>query len=369
MDNQNNNVIKPSINVNGEEVKQENNVNTNKPKKKFNPIVVVIALVVVIGFIGGYFFLNGNSSSGPTKKEEKQDEKITFDTDYDWANKYGEYLNDYFENFDKIDIAFAELNSNTSGPELIVRYTDRDVEMSDILYLKNNEVFKTRQYSNAKFYLITPVTLEQVEWYLYIGDNRFGKYTIASQLIDGTALDATIKATNEDEVSQYNKDYVHSKYELVFYEIEKGTFKDDYLTKVKRYEDDRNNEDEAIRTLKEDRLKYISDNNIDISSATLLKVNNYTLEFGIYLGNIYSSTDGNIESTTDNLVLNALDGLIYKGENHKFTVAGNTLTLDDGTVFTAIGNNQLQTVVENVGPVIYKIPEPGDNQVNSNLTN
>ena len=151
-------------------------------------------------------FFGGSKGKSPLKGNDNKEEKITFDTSYEWANTYGLYIQDYFENIDKFDIAFVDL-TNDEVPELVMNYVDKaGEEATDILFIKNGEVSKTRTYNNTRLYLITPVNIEEVLWYLYIGNNTYGKYTIASQLIDGTALDATIKATNDDEVKKYNSD-------------------------------------------------------------------------------------------------------------------------------------------------------------------
>lgn len=394
MNNQNDNVIRPNFNHDSNQVVNSNdtavtgdgnsnvtnastNTNTtvttnpvgqsNKGKKKFNPLVVVIALVVVIVLVGGYtMFFGGSKGKSPLKGNDNKEEKITFDTDYEWANTYGLYIQDYFENIDKFDIAFVDL-TNDEVPELVMNYVDKaGEEATDILFIKNGEVSKTRTYNNTRLYLITPVNIEEVLWYLYIGNNTYGKYTIVSQLIDGTALDATIKATNDDEVKKYNSDYVHSNYELIFYEIEKDTFKDDYLTKVQRYEDDTNNINNEIEKLKENRNKYITDNNIDVTQEKVIKLNDYTLEIGEYKGELFSSINGEIESTEDILRITSLNTLYYNNVELTFTVVGNTLSCNDGTIFTVVGNNQLQIMDEDTGPVTYAIPKPEDDKKNSN---
>ncbi len=357
MDNQNNNVIKPSSeNLNNGEVQTPSTQEVKPQKKKLNPLIIVIALVVV-GAIVVMFFFSGKSGTVNKKQNNKKDETIKFETEYEWANKYGEYLNSYFENLDKLDIAFVELTGDDI-PELVLQYKDNtDNEAMEVLYLKNGDVSKTRTYNNARLYLITPVNVENVLWYIYIGTSDYGKYTILAQLIDGTALDATIKATNNDEVNKFKSDYIHSDYDLTYYEIEKKTFKEDYLTKVDRYEKDNEKTLEKINNLKETRNKYIIDNKIDVNATGTIQLNNYTLQVGVYEGVIHKADE---TEEKDTLEIKSLNSLVYKGKELTFSIAGNTLTCSDGTVFTADGNNQMTIMDPDIGPITYKIPKVED---------
>ncbi len=366
MNNQDNNVIRPNFG-NNSSGGQEKNIKPNSGKPKKNNKVLIIAIVVVIILFGGYYLLFGKTSGGIIgKKDSSKDEKITFDTEYDWANKYGLYIQDYFEKLDKFDIALVDLNKD-STPELVINYLDNsERKTTDIIYIKNKKVNKTRAYNSASLCLITPINLNEVLWYLYIGNNTYGKYTIASQLIDGTALDATIKATNNTEVTNYKNNYLRSDFELTFYEVEKKTFKDDYLTKVNRYNEDKEKINEEISNLQKEREKYIIDNGIDTTKDKTIKLHSYTLEVGEYTGTLYATNNGETTTSTDTLTINTLNTLTYQNKELKFTVAGDTITCDDGTVFTAVGNNQIQIVDKDKGPITYKIPAKTDDKKNSN---
>lgn len=368
MDNQDNNVIKPSVetktNVSNDNIppRTPGAQKLVKRKKRLNPIIIIVLLAVVGG--GLYLVFTGKAGNivkNPLKDEE---EKITFKTEYEWANLYGEYIQDYFANYDKFDIAFVELTGDTT-PELAIKYTDKSEKIStELLTIKNNAVSKTRSYNNAKLTLVTPINLEEVLWYLYIGNNEYGKYTIASQLIDRTALDATIKVTNTEEVNKFNSSYVRSDFELTFYEVEKKSFKDDYLKKVDRYSEDQGKIDEAINKLKENRNKYITDHNIDVTDVKAVKLNDFTLDFATYVGTLYK--DGE-EAGTESLVISSLNTLTFRGKELKFSVVGNSLNCDDGTVLSVTGNNKIQFVDPENGPILYTIPkEEDENKKDSN---
>lgn len=366
MDNQNNNVIKPSFETNGSGSSESIPTRTPgaqklvKRKKRLNPIILIVLLAIVGG--GLYLVFTGKAGNivkNPLKAEE---EKITFDTEYEWANLYGEYIQDYFANYDKFDIAFVELTGDTV-PELAIKYTDKSENVAtELLTIQNNAVSKTRAYNSAKLTLVTPVKLEEVLWYLYIGNNEYGKYTVASQLIDRTALDATIKVTNTEEVNKFNGSYVRSDFELTFYEIEKKSFKDDFLKKVDRYTEDQEKIDEAINKLKESRNKYINDNNIDVTEEKTVKLNDFTLDFATYVGTLYENGE---VAGTDNLIISSLNTLTFKGKELKFSVVGNSLNCDDGTVLSVTGNNKIQIIDPDYGPIVYTIPTEDDKK-NSN---
>lgn len=332
-------------------------VNSGKPKKKLNIKLILILLIVAVGGYVGYSFISGNGPIG-TLGNKKEEEKIEFKTDYDWANKYGEYLQKYFDKADKFDIAFVNLNEEET-PELIINYvTANKVNATEILFINNGDVNNTRAYNNASFHLITPINLKDVKWYLYINNDRiYGKYTIVSQLINGTALDATIKATNNEEINYFNSNYLHSGFSLTFYEIKKESFKDNYLTKVERYISDKEKIDNAISSLNSEYDKYIEENNIDLSKEKTIKLNNYTLEVTTYKGMLYElDEDGSQISTELELTFNSLNTLTFKDEELTFTIEGNTITCSNGLVISVLSKNEFQLHEKSV-PVTFRIPK------------
>ena len=330
-------------------------VKVNKmPLSKKNKLILfvglgIIAIFIIILIISSFKTKNNSLPNGVNENGE-----MVIDSSYDWANKYGASLYDTFKESDKLEIAFVNVNTTTE-PEMIIKYNDeQDRLVWQIYSIDKDDVKKTRKFFNADFYLITPITNKNISWYMYIGSKNYGTYTIMSQLVDGTALDSSIKATNDTEVGKYLKEYLHSNYKLVFYEVEISNFKDDFLKKVDKYTEDNENAQKEIDKLSDQYDEYVLEHG-NGEEIPIIKLAAFTLQAGTYEGKLYKSVDGN--TTFELVYVQIIDynTLKYNNKELKFTVEGNDLKCDDDVTINVNGNNKFDITDENGVNVSYEL--------------
>ncbi len=359
-------VIKPSENHNSNQNSLNEEKKLIKTKKPINKKLIFLIIGLIVIFIIVFIFINkpqSNNNSSSNKDKDSPNTQ-TINTEYDWANKYGEYLLNNYKDYDTYDIAFADLDDNKT-PELIVKYSLNNRNVYEILSISQNQIKKTRNYNNADFYLITPLIKKDIAWYIYIGDTNYGTYTILSELIAGTALDSTIKATNNTEVNNYLKNYLSSPFKLTFYEIEKKNFMDDYLKKVNKYESDSNAIQKAIAELSDNYDQYILEHG-PVTGQNYLSLTSFKLDFGPYIGHTFHTVEDKVVS--EEVSLEIIDNNIIKKDNEEltFTITGNTIICSNGLQLNVIGNNQFEIKDENDITTTYNLFIPTEESVIEN---
>jgi len=330
---------------------------SNEPKEKFeyskksNKKTLFLIILVLLVFFGIYYFTQ-NKNKIVSVLNKKEEEKIDIDVGSDIGNKYGEVAYSVYDNYevDKFDLAFIDLN-NSSDTEMIIKLNSNDKDLLIIYYIdsETNNIKNTRTFTNTDIELLYSLKDKVAEWYLHVTTTKpYGSYTRCSKILDGTAKSADIKTTNDTEIKAFEEAYVKSSYNVIYYEVKKESFLEDFKTmfdRISKY-------NEEINTEKENLINKYNDVNIDVEDIEdEIKIGEYTLLYGTYNYQVYDS-EKEIEEAKEkgtyyinetyvdkHIILNRDSTITIDDTKMKYTYNGNLITLDDGREIRVVDNN------------------------------
>ncbi|HAB66616.1 MAG TPA: hypothetical protein DCE23_04545 [Firmicutes bacterium] len=333
----------PKTNQTNNEIKRSEKanqmVNATKNKQKF---VIILIVVLAVGFIG-FKFLSTNKTFKNLISNVKPEPEFKIDTGKSWADRYGTYIKDYYDNLeiDRFDIAFIDFNDDNT-PEMCLRYeTKNETSAVKIFQINNNEVTESKFFYNSQFKLIYSSITEKIDWYIYIASsNKYGAYTLINKILNNNAKNSDIKTTNETELTAFNKLYLPSDYKINYYECQKNKYLENFQTIVDRYDSYKDEASKAKTKLKDDTANWRQEEPTG-PIRTSIKVGEYTLNFGKYVAEIETRELG--KDVKKYIEIELKDGvLIYDGREVTYTAFPTFIRVDDGTKFEVIDNNKFK---------------------------
>ena len=343
MDNKNSNL--PQGVITSDKVNPQNNpVGEKKVKIKIPKVnkktIVIAAVAVLVIFVIFCFFKSGKVSNifGGGNKEE-EDKVIEVDVSTEWGKAYALEAQKLYKEkeIDHFDMAFINLD-DFNEPEMIIKFTDEnEKEYTRIYHIDSTskQVQVSKEFSNAEIKYIYSLLDGDSFFYLNIKrDNKYGTYTLCSKIVAGTVVAPDISATNEKQLNQFADNYVVANYSIVYYEVKKDNYAENFRTMHDRYD----KYSEEIFDLKyEMKDKYQKDNKKIIDEKPYLVTGNYHLTYGDYshvpsIGADGKEVDSSFAGTT--ITLKNDGTVIVKGFTYKYTVTGNVLNLNNGSTIT-----------------------------------
>lgn len=330
--------IKPATkDKRSEKAKQVINASKNKTK-----LVIIIAIIAVVAF----FILKTISGMGGFKgiiSNITPEPEFKIDTGKKWADKYGTYIKDYFEelNLTRFDVSFIDFNDDGT-PEMSVRYEDENGQYKVKLFqINNKEITETKFFSNSQFKLVYSSLTEKINWYIYIQQSsKYGAYTEISKVLTGKAKKPDIKVTNEKELQDFDLKYLDSSYRINYYEVKKDKYLNDLQTVVDRYEDYQKEAKAAITKLEDDTANWKKEQQTG-PVKTFIKVGEHKLQFGTYKAEVNIIELGQKKIVTRTIVLR--DGVLtYEGRDVTYTAYPSFVSIDDGTTMEVTDNNEFK---------------------------
>lgn len=330
--------IKPATkDKRSEKAKQVINASKNKTK-----LVIIIAIIAVVAF----FILKTISGMGGFKgiiSNITPEPEFKIDTGKKWADKYGTYIKDYFEelNLTRFDVSFIDFNDDGT-PEMSVRYEDENGQYKVKLFqINNKEITETKFFSNSQFKLVYSSLTEKINWYIYIQQSsKYGAYTEISKVLTGKAKKPDIKVTNEKELQDFDLKYLDSSYRINYYEVKKDKYLNDLQTVVDRYEDYQKEAKAAITKLEDDTANWKKEQQTG-PVKTFIKVGEHKLQFGTYKAEVNIIELGQKKTVTRTIVLR--DGVLtYEGRDVTYTAYPSFVSIDDGTTMEVTDNNEFK---------------------------
>lgn len=330
--------IKPATkDKRSEKAKQVINASKNKTK-----LVIIIAIIAVVAF----FILKTISGMGGFKgiiSNITPEPEFKIDTGKKWADQYGTYIKDYFEelNLTRFDVSFIDFNDDGT-PEMSVRYEDENGQYKVKLFqINNKEITETKFFSNSQFKLVYSSLTEKINWYIYIQQSsKYGAYTEISKVLTGKAKKPDIKVTNEKELQDFDLKYLDSSYRINYYEVKKDKYLNDLQTVVDRYEDYQKEAKAAITKLEDDTANWKKEQQTG-PVKTFIKVGEHKLQFGTYKAEVNIIELGQKKTVTRTIVLR--DGVLtYEGRDVTYTAYPSFVSIDDGTTMEVTDNNEFK---------------------------
>ena len=238
-----------------ENVQQVDNSQVLVPKKKNNKTLIIV--IIFIAVVGGamLLMLKGNNDSVYNGDEEDSIKKVNVDVGTAWGNLYYAYMEENKSDMDEYEISFIDFNYD-NVPEMLLKYDDANgVVTLKVLYIVEKDVYETKWYHDFKICYIYSLKDKSTDGDLYLTTSKqYGTYTMLSNIVDSMAFDSDIKATNDNELIKFGKNYYNTDYQPVFYYISKdertADFKD-FVAKFDAY-------NQKVNTVKEEvETKYI----------------------------------------------------------------------------------------------------------------
>lgn len=291
-----------------------------KPKKKINKTLIIVLVLVVI-FGGVMLMMNqGTDPNNNNNGGEVKDEEIKVNTGSDWGNAYLTYMLKNKADLDTYEIAFIDVDYDGT-PEMFLKYLDKtDVESLKILYIEDDAVYETKYYHDYRIRYIYSLKEKTTDWYLFLTTTKhYGTYTMISKMIDNMAFDSDIKATNDNELIQYGKQYYDTDYEIVFYNITRDNHEDDYRDFVAKYEA-YNKKVEETKEKIEDKYKEYEYKEEVVVERDFVNIAGREYKYGYYTADIPENEDDNIPAHTGAIVLNDNGTIIVDGTLFTYTV-------------------------------------------------
>ncbi len=334
-------------------------------------IVLIVVVVLLVIFAAGSL-KSGNGILGLGKKNNVDpNAKVIVDVDVEttWGKKYGERVQDLYygflfdgreTNIDRFDLTFVNVDF-LDAPEMLVKYKDKNDKEYLIVYYfdAKNRLKESKHFSNSDVKMLYSFELGQADWYVYIAkDNRYGTYTRLSKVVAETVNAPDIKVTNDTEVNAFSENYAISDYKLVFYEIKKESFQENFKTIYDRYYDYANEIDAHRDKLKEE---YGKEEKKEYDENPYVKIGGYNLVYGDYKYEPMKTVDGReIKSSyADTIItINRDKTFTIGGKTMKYTVNGNIVTFDDNTYLKILKNDEFTYSVE--GGILFKAVKPFD---------
>ena len=390
MDNQNKET--PQGLITNETVKQEQQVPVSpvpqtqaKPTqpvkgKKFNfkmdkKTLIIVAIVVVVLMI--VFALSGKGGKGlfgggkNNQVDPNAKNIVAVDVDTTWGKKYAEVSQELFynylldgkeQNIDRFDVAFINVDF-TDAPEMLIKYRDVNNKEYFLMYYynKKNRLKESKHFTSFDIKLLYSYQDGDANWYVNIINgniNKYGTYTMLSKVVAETVIAPDIKATNDKELNDFSENYAVSDYKIIFYEVKKESFEKDYRTIYDRVYEYANAIDAEKENLKN---QYGKEEKKEIDTKPYLVVGNYKLVYGDYKYSPMKRVDGSfIESKYSNTTIKINNNKTISIGNtvHKYTMNGNVINLDDGSVIKVSENDEFTFDVE--GGILFKAVRPYD---------
>lgn len=341
-------IKKPDI-KRSEKAKQIVNASKNKQK-----LIIIIFIIGIIAFFGFKVISSMGGLKNMVDKALGENKEFKIDTGKDWADLYGTYIKDYYEDLgiNKFDIAFIDFNDDNT-PEMSLRYEPKEGQFATkIFQINNKEITESKFFYNAQYKLVYSSLSEKINWYLYIAsNNKYGTYTEISKILNGTVKNPDIKASNESELTQYNKTYLASEYRINYYECKKDKYLDNFQTAVDKYEEYNSEAKKAKSKLQDDTANWRQEQETG-PVKTSIKVGEHTLQFGSYKAEVTIKELGKDKNVIKEIILR--DGILtYDGEDIAYTAYTAFISVADGKTFEVIGDNEFN--FNNEGP--YELEE------------
>lgn len=325
-------------------------VNSSKRKSK---LIIILCVLAIIGFFG-YKALSASGGLEKILENVVGESKFKIDTGKSWGDAFGTYIKDYYEELSitKMDIAFFDFD-NDDTPEMLLRYEDQDGNFPvKIFQINNNQITATKYYFNSQFKMVYSSLNEEIDWYIYIASGKYGAYTKVTKLLENKAKDSDIKATNEKELTEFNKTYLVSDYKINYYECKQNKYLDDFQVAVDRFEETKKDAKDA-KTKLEDETANWKQNQQQGEIKTKIIVSDKTLNFGTYVSKVKTIELGQEKYIEKRIVLKE-NFITVDGKDIKYSVFSNFVTIEDGSKFIVTDNNAFK-----YGPNedLYKLEE------------
>ena len=356
--NENNNI--PQGLITNDKINLENKVSENAPKNKVKinfsnkgnmKIILGVVIIAIVAIV--LYTLMSEKKLGIFNKNKAPEpvEIVALDLDTRWGKEYSVVAQNVYEQqeVDKIDVSFINLDF-TDEPEMIIKYLDAAEKEYMVIYSIDNVTGtpkNTKTFSNATLLMMFSLKDGDCEWYLNIASGKkYGTYTRLSKIISGT-----VKSTDEDvrtdkALSEFNERYIKSEYKIVYYQVNKDKFEENFRTIYGRF----NEYDDKIFEEKKNLESGNAENVIKRhDEGEFFDTGGYYLSFGQYDYVPVKNAEG-VEVTSKYnqyvITINRDGTFSMNGEIHKYEVHGEYITLDNAESIRVIDNNTIIYDVE-----------------------
>lgn len=373
MNNGNNNIPQGVITSSTLNPQQNNSNNNNvqpQTKKKLSikvpqmdkKKIVLLVLLLFVGFIVFCFVSSGKGKTLFNKNKEAEEYKVVeVDVDTEWGKEYGKIAQELYKEkeINRFDMAFINLD-DLREPEMIVKYLDaEEKEFIRIYHIddRNGKAKVSKDFGKADIKLLFSLVDGKSDFYLNIrNENKYGTYTLVSKIVAGTVVAPDIQATNEKQLNAFTEDFVVADYAIIYYEVKKDNFLENFKTMYGRYE---KYSEELANTKLELFQKYNESVKKKVDEKPYLVTGSYHLTYGDYDFVPQMNVDGSyIESkySGTTIVLKNDGTLSIGGVPYKYSINGNVLTLDNG--FTIKVNEDDHFILSDEGGSLFVCKNP-----------
>ena len=339
MDNQNNGLPQGVITSNTlnpqTPVQEKKKLAFKKPNLNKKTIIIIVAVVVGC-FILFNLFSGAKGLLNKNNQQPEEEKIIEVDLPTEWGKNFAIAAQSLYKTYeiDRFDIAFINLDF-ANEPEMIVKYKDKtDKEFIVVYHIdqRNGKAKESKHFGNADIKLIYSLIDGEAEFYInIINSNKYGTYTLLSKVIAGTVNNPDVSAMNDKELNAFIEKYVVANYSIVFYQVKKDNYEENFKTMYGRYDKYAEEVNNQVQELKD---KYGSEVKKETDDKPYLVTGNYHLTYGDYEYEAVKATKKaeEAESSYANTIITLrADGtVVIKGLSYKYTVSGNLLTLENG---------------------------------------
>ena len=367
MDNQNNGlpqgvITSSTLNSQPTAAPQKKKLAFKKPNLNKKTIIIIVAVVVAL-FVVVNLFSSGKKLFNKNNNQQQENQIIEVDLPTEWGKTFALEAQKIYTTYetDRFDIAFINLDF-ANEPEMIIKYIDKAKKENIVIYSidqRNGRVKESKHFGSADIKLLYSLVDGDAAFYInIIKSNKYGTYTLLSKVIAGTVVNPDILATNDKEVNAFAEKYVVANYSIVFYQVKKDNYAENFKTMYERYDKYAQEVKDKINELKD---KYGKEEEKTTDDKPYLVTGNYYLTYGDYEHEPVSNKKmDDVESTYANTIatLNKDNTIIIKGITYKFTVGGNVLTLENGWTIKVDKENHF--VLSDEGGTAFICKDPYD---------
>ena len=367
--NENNNNIPQGL-ITNDKIADIPQVSENAPKTKTkisfsnkgNMKIIIGVAVIIIAAVVLYTLMSGKKvNMFKNNKQKAPVEIVALDLDTSWGKEYSVAAQNVYEQqeVDKIDVTFINLDF-TDEPEMIVKYIDSSKREAMVVYSIDHTTGKaknTKTFTQASLAMLFSLEDGDVEWYLYISSGKkYGTYTRFSKIISGT-----VKATDEDvrtekSLNEFNEKYIQSQYKVIYYEVNKAKFEENFKTIYGRFT-------EYDNTIYEEKTNLESGNSENVikrhDEGDYIDTGKYYISYGVYdYVPITNQDESEVKTNYSDFVITVnRDGTIdLNGTPVKYDIRNEFINLENGQVIRVIDVNTIVYEVE--GGIKFKAHDP-----------
>ena len=349
-------------------MKEEN----KKGSKKVIIITIITLIILIIAIAVGYFLYQdyeNKKSVGTTWGDTYYSILTTFKYSKEQLGENNWTFSDDMEN---IQLGFFEIKENKE-PGMFISYT-KDNERQALLYyiIKENELSYIEIKELKNLQLLYNIEKQDYIWYYIFEEDGKQKYIPLEKYLYNQEYVFSIEDMDSDEnkiskfeetfiktnidiqTEEYNKDVtdkelkklLREKYvknykttdEIITQEVEQNV--QNQLTQLKdKQEKIKKAEEEAKKAAEEEEKKKAEE------EAKGLKVGNYTLKYGTYVGYAKSYDVGGVQSTKMTIKINQDGTLIQSGvfggtSTITYTVSNGKIIASNGMPLNVTKNNE-----------------------------